>query len=59
MLPDGLATYVEQPLPAPLHTVSLLRVPSALSVRDVPPTAVTVLKEAGDWTRSRCHPSSR
>jgi len=38
----------EQPLPAPLQTVSFARVPLELSVKLVPPTAVTVLKVAGD-----------
>ena len=40
------ALSVEQPEPAPLHTVSLTRVVPDI-VSDVPPTAVTYDEEAG------------
>src|SRR5437660_825099 len=43
----GFGSYALQPLPAPLHTVSLLRVLFAFSVRVVPPTAVTYCEAAG------------
>ncbi|WP_206784850.1 hypothetical protein [Amycolatopsis sp. MtRt-6] len=43
----GLATLVEQPLPAPLQAVSVQpRVPPPW-VSDVPPTAVTYCDDAG------------
>ncbi|WP_378208213.1 hypothetical protein [Amycolatopsis plumensis] len=43
----GFATLVEQPLPAPLHAVSVQpRVPPPW-VSEVPPTAVTYCEEAG------------
>src|SRR3954452_7318947 len=53
---EGLAMYAEQPLPAPLHTVSVRRVPSALRVSDVPPTAVSVLNAAGAWAPNPLSP---
>src|SRR3954471_2870110 len=46
----GLVLRVEQPLPAPLHAVSVQpRVLVAL-LSEVPPTATTVPNEAGDST---------
>jgi hypothetical protein len=46
----GFEMYALQPLPAPLHTVSLQ--PRVLLARlsDVPPTAVTYCEAAGNWT---------
>src|SRR5882757_4720682 len=43
----GLATYVEQPLPAPFHTDS--DQPRVVDARlsEVPPTAMTLAAEAG------------
>src|ERR1700687_2651779 len=47
---EGLGSYALQPLPAPLHTVSLLRVLFEFRVRVVPPTAVTYCDAAGYCT---------
>src|ERR1700758_1336443 len=44
---SGFGSYALQPLPVPLHTVSLLRVLFAFNVRLVPPTAGTYCEAAG------------
>ena len=44
---DGLASYFEQPLPAPFHTVSVQPRERLSRLSVVPPTAVTYGEAAG------------
>jgi hypothetical protein len=44
---DGLAMYLEQPLPAPSQAVSLQPRLFEAGVSELPPTAVTCCDEAG------------
>src|SRR5271166_2678504 len=43
-------------LPLSFHTVSLLRAPAVVSASDVPPTATTVVSEAGPFGSSGATP---